>query len=253
MTLFQVGGIGKRFGGLSAVNDVSFHIDSGEVLGIIGPNGAGKTTLFNLMTGLLQASSGSIQFQGESLTGLRPSRIAARGIARTFQNIRLFGSLSVLENVLVGAHTHISDKFWGAFFRTSGYRDQQQHLESEADRVLRLVSLYDQRDDLAGSLPYGAQRRLEIARALMSNPTLLLLDEPAAGMNESERAGLAETIRNIRASGLTLAMIEHDMKFMMSLCDRIIVIDHGQKIFDGTPEGAKADRTVIEAYLGAEE
>ncbi|MEI2776040.1 MAG: ABC transporter ATP-binding protein [Tetrasphaera sp.] len=253
MTLFQVGGLGKRFGGLNAVNDVSFHVASGEVLGIIGPNGAGKTTLFNLMTGLLRPSSGSILFQGESLDGLRPSRIAARGIARTFQNIRLFGTLSVQENVLVGAHTHVRDKFWGAFFHTGGYRDQQQHLDNEAERVLRLVSLHDQRDALAGSLPYGAQRRLEIARALMSNPTLLLLDEPAAGMNASERDGLAETIRNIRANGLTVAMIEHDMKFMMSLCDRIIVIDHGQKIFEGTPEGAKADRRVIEAYLGVEE
>ena len=253
MTLFQVGGVGKRFGGLVAVDSVSFSIAAGEVLGIIGPNGAGKTTLFNLMTGLLKPTSGDILFRGERIGGRRPSQIAARGMARTFQNIRLFNSLTVMENVLVGGHTQIGDKFWGAFFRTKAFQRQQEKLKQEAERVLRLVSLDDKRDDLAGSLPYGAQRRLEIARALMSKPALLLLDEPAAGMNTGERNGLAETIRNIRASGLTLALIEHDMKFIMSLCERIIVIDHGQKIFDGSPEAAKADRRVIEAYLGAEE
>jgi branched-chain amino acid transport system ATP-binding protein len=253
MSLFSVGSIGKRFGGLAAVDGVSFDINPGEILGIIGPNGAGKTTLFNLMTGLLKPTSGEIRFRGDRVDGRRPSHIASKGIARTFQNIRLFDSLTVIENVLIGGHIQTRDKFFGAFFRTETFRKQQEALYVEARRILAVLDLDEQRDAKASSLSYGAQRRLEIARALMGKPTLLLLDEPAAGMNTGERISLAKTIRDIQIGGLTMVVIEHDMKFIMSLCQRIVVIDHGQKIFDGAPEAAKADRRVIEAYLGAEE
>lgn len=243
----------RRFGGLVAVNGVSFSVRSGEIFGLIGPNGAGKTTLFNLVTGLLQPSSGHMRYQGEVLTRLRPHQIATRGIARTFQNIRLFGDLSALDNVMIAQHVHTcSNIFTGVLGLPRATREEQQ-IRQRSLELLDLVGLSGRADERAKNFSYGDQRRLEIARALALQPNVLLLDEPAAGMNPNEKHQLSNFIRSIRAQfDLTVLLIEHHVPLVMGLCDRIAVLDFGQLIALGDPAHVKNDPAVIEAYLGAE-
>lgn len=243
----------RRFGGLVAVNEVSFGVFEGEIFGLIGPNGAGKTTLFNLVTGLIQPSSGQMLYQGEPLTRLRPYQIATRGIARTFQNIRLFGDLSALENVMIAQHVHTrSGVLTGVLGLPPAPREEQQ-IRKRAAELLDLVGLSDRADEKARNFAYGDQRRLEIARALALEPKVLLLDEPAAGMNPNEKHQLSDFIRTLRAQfKLTVLLIEHHVPLVMGLCDRIAVLDFGQLIALGDPAEVRTDPAVIEAYLGGE-
>ena len=245
-------GVGKRFGGVRALEDVSFSIRRGEIYGLIGPNGAGKTTLFNLLTGIYAPDSGRFVFDGASLDGLKPHQVTLRGIARTFQNIRLFANLSALENVMIGRHARTRAGVIGAVMRNRATRDEEARIEARAMELLKFVGIEARADDAAGSLPYGDQRRLEIARALATDPSLVALDEPAAGMNATESRALATLVRNVRALGITVLLIEHDMKLVMSLCDRLLVLDHGERIIEGTPAEAQSDPRVIDAYLGVE-
>ncbi len=251
--LLQLEAVTRRFGGLTAVDQVSLGVQAGEVFGLIGPNGAGKTTLFNLVTGLTPPSCGGLRFGDRDLGGLPPDRIAALGIARTFQNLRLFSSMTVLENVLVGMHGQGSAGFWDTLRSSYRARREDRRLREQAKDLLDLLGLADQAEQQATTLAYGAQRRLEIARALALKPRLLLLDEPAAGMNPSEKGELSELIRNIRAEfDLTVLLIEHHVPLVMGLCDRIAVLDFGRCIAIGDPEQVRRDPAVIEAYLGEE-
>lgn len=252
-TLLELEGIGISFGGLRAVDDLSFKIKTGEIVGLIGPNGAGKTTVFNMITGVYKPTDGHIRWHGEEITGLVPHKIAAAGIRRTFQTIRLFADMTVLDNVIAGEHLQIQQKWWQGLLATPSQKREEKQLVDRAMEVLREMDLADVANENATSLPYGVQRRVEMARTLVAKPELIILDEPAAGLNENESAALNDTIRAIRNMGITVILVEHDMSVVMNVTDSIVVINFGKKIAEGNPEQIRGNPLVIEAYLGQDD
>ena len=251
--VLQTRDLTMRFGGLTAVKDFNIEIPQGGMVGLIGPNGAGKTTCFNMITGFYTPSEGQVVFQGRDITGSAPHRVCKAGIARTFQNIRLFANETALQNVMIGAHLRQKTTWWHAMLSAPGYLREERALREKGMHLLEIVGLSDHAHEKATSLPYGAQRRLEIARALATEPAFLLLDEPAAGMNPQETESLMTFIRSIREQfNLTILLIEHDMKVVMGICERIWVLDYGETIAIGSPDEIRSDAKVIEAYLGKE-
>ena len=250
--LLSVENVSKRFGGVTALEDVSLSVQDGEIYGLIGPNGAGKTTLFNCMTGLYSVTSGAVRLDGAEVQALKPHQIVKLGFARTFQNIRLFANMTALENVMVGRHARTRATVLGAVLRCARTRAEEADIRERAHELLKYVGISARGHSLASHLSYGDQRRLEIARALASEPKLLALDEPVAGMNPSERQQMGELFRRLRDGGVTLLLIEHDVKLVMGLCDRVAVLDYGRKIAEGPAEAVRSDPAVIAAYLGGE-
>jgi branched-chain amino acid transport system ATP-binding protein len=248
-TALHASGVTMRFGGLTAVNNVELTVDSGEIVGLIGPNGAGKTTFFNCLTGLYIPTEGTVSYEGKVLPP-KSHLVTKAGVARTFQNIRLFANMTVLENVLVGRHTRTKEGLWSALLRGPGFRKAEDDSETRAMELLEFTGLAAKRDHLARNLPYGEQRKLEIARALASEPGLLLLDEPTAGMNPQETQATQQLVRAVRDQGVAVLVIEHDMRFIFNMCDRVAVLVQGEKLVEGTPGEVQSDERVVAAYLG---